>query len=129
MLGYASPSSSQLTYNAGRGGQHSTVGGTGFMRFNNTKVALCNVGLLHWGGSPELVGLEAHDIMRSATIFGTAWVNNMLVTCRTRNNPTVPGVYWSETEFTYGSMAAFQWYDTGQVSCAASRATLSLAAD
>lgn len=83
--------------------------------FNDTKVFLCYMGLQHWGSWPEIIGYEAHDVMKAANIFGTAWVDNMLVTCRTRNAPRNGGGKGSqETSFSNSNTALFQSYDIGQ---------------
>lgn len=71
------------------------------MRFNNTKIFLCQRGINHWGDSIEVVTYEAHDITRSATLFGDAWMGNAIVNGKS-NNPN--------TGLSAGQ--GFQFYDT-----------------
>jgi hypothetical protein len=111
-----------LQYNPGRASTfQDAVLGTGTRRartvFNNTKVFLINgVGVQHWGNYPELIGLEVHDCMKAANVFGTAWITNMLVTGRTpRSMPSSgSGTGSMETAFKRSSVVVFQSYDTGQ---------------
>jgi hypothetical protein len=46
---------------------------------------------MHWGRAEKLLNYEAHDTLRSATIFGVAAIVKMLVTCFTGNAPSAPG--------------------------------------
>lgn len=115
LLSYPSSSSNQLVYNPGRITAGRNIVNNGFFTMNNTKVALCNVGVLNWGSQEEIRNFEAHDVMRAATIFGRAYVTNMLITCRSTGNvPAVPGTSWNERYFASSGYSAFQWYDTGQ---------------
>jgi hypothetical protein len=51
---------------------------------------------MHWGSAEKLVNFEAHDTLRSATIFGVAAIDKMLMTCFTGNTPSAPGSSWYE---------------------------------
>ncbi|KAN0031855.1 hypothetical protein ACTFIV_005722 [Dictyostelium citrinum] len=55
------------------------------MRFNNTKIYLSNFGLGHWGEYVEVVTYESHDNIRSASIFGEAWLSNAIVNGNSNN--------------------------------------------
>ena len=50
-----------------------------WMRFENTRVYASNKGMLHWGKRAEIDGFEFHDVGRSVTLFGEAWLGNGLV--------------------------------------------------
>ncbi len=41
-----------------------------FFSLTNSKVFLCMVGHMSWGQRFEVVGYEAYDIVRGATLFG-----------------------------------------------------------
>eukprot|EP00158_Paraphelidium_tribonemae_P000239 Partr_v1_DN20319_c1_g2_i1_m58151 putative polycystic kidney and hepatic disease 1 (autosomal len=108
-LFYPNASRVDPTYNPGR-----VSGRSGYMNFTNTKVFLCSVGFMHWGSSLDIYGLEAHDIMRAGTVFGTVGIDNMLVDCRTQNMPSAPGTKSFERAFYNNGYTAFQFYDVGQ---------------
>ncbi|KAK5582784.1 hypothetical protein RB653_004370 [Dictyostelium firmibasis] len=55
------------------------------MRFNNTKIYLSNFGLGHWGEYVEVVSYESHDNIRSASIFGEAWLSSAIVNGNSNN--------------------------------------------
>ena len=86
--------------------------------FRNTKTFLVNGrGVQHWGTRPELLNFEAHDVGLSANVFGSAWVNAMLINCRSMHTPDVPcsGICkWRESRYFHQMFAGFQWYDVGQ---------------
>ena len=116
-LFYPSASDPSLAYNPGRASTFSAGGSSShaLTMFNDTKVFLCYMGIQHWGSWPEIIGFEAHDVMKAANVFGTAWVDNMLVTCRTRNAPrNGGGKGYQEVAFDSTSTALFQSYDIGQ---------------
>eukprot|EP01064_Diplonema_japonicum_P030132 TRINITY_DN5043_c0_g1_i1.p1 TRINITY_DN5043_c0_g1~~TRINITY_DN5043_c0_g1_i1.p1 ORF type:complete len:1658 (+),score=453.57 TRINITY_DN5043_c0_g1_i1:47-5020(+) len=50
-----------------------------WMKFENTLVYACNKGLLHWGNRVDIDTIEFHDISRSVTLFGEAWLGNAIV--------------------------------------------------
>ncbi|KAM9952753.1 hypothetical protein ACTFIR_007808 [Dictyostelium discoideum] len=74
-----------------------------WMRFNNTKIFLSNLGLGHWGDRVEVVGLEAYDSMRPASLFGAAWLSNAIVDGQTGNILSKSQSY---------NRQGFQFYDT-----------------
>jgi hypothetical protein len=108
-LFYPNASRVDPTYNPGR-----VSGRSGYMNFTNTKVFLCSVGFMHWGSSLDIYGLEAHDIMRAGTVFGTVGIDNMLVDCRTQNMPSAPGTKSFERAFYNNGYTAFQFYVRGR---------------
>jgi hypothetical protein len=95
-----------------------------WLRFTNTKVFLASRGFMHWGERAEVFRLEAHDTNIAANAFGKVWVDQLDVTCRSKNsqpkynNCTYPtNEYWKchirDLKFFY-DFAGFQWYDVGQ---------------
>jgi hypothetical protein len=77
-LMYFNRTSDVLVYNPGRSTTYlhntcsSKVGTTctiAYLRLNNTKVFLANVGINHWGSRVELSGVEAHDTQRSVQVI------------------------------------------------------------
>jgi len=73
------------------------------------------VGVSHWGKSPELVGYEAHDLALAASILGYAWLDRMLVRCRTGAPFELPCNGCNRAS-TLAKMlgSGFEWYDTNQ---------------
>ena len=76
-----------LTYMSG-GTERSTTKESGFsnsastplwMKFENTLIYSSVKGLVHWGNRVEVDRFEMHDVTRSATLVGEAWLNNGLV--------------------------------------------------
>ncbi|KAM9953074.1 hypothetical protein ACTFIR_008132 [Dictyostelium discoideum] len=55
------------------------------MRFNNTKIYLSNFGIGHWGEYVEVVSYESHDNIRSASIFGEAWLSKAIINGNSNN--------------------------------------------
>ena len=47
--------------------------------FTNTLVYASNKGLLHWGNRVEVEQFEFHDVGRSVTLFGEAWLGRGIV--------------------------------------------------
>lgn len=95
-----------LTYNSGRNNRVTAYpnGTFGFMSFLNTKIFLCNIGLAHWGDSVLIEGLEVHDTLQGAMLFGQGAISNALINVRSYNphNSLLP----------YVSRIGFQFYDT-----------------
>jgi hypothetical protein len=134
-LFYPSAADANLAYNPGRSSTFRACGtdiasaacssAHSLTMFNDTKVFLCYMGIQHWGSWPEIIGFEAHDVMKAANVFGTAWIDNMLVTCRTRNAPrNGGGKGYQEVSFDSASTALFQSYDIGQSHIRASSPSL-----
>eukprot|EP01065_Artemidia_motanka_P046226 TRINITY_DN6954_c0_g3_i2.p1 TRINITY_DN6954_c0_g3~~TRINITY_DN6954_c0_g3_i2.p1 ORF type:complete len:1790 (+),score=392.85 TRINITY_DN6954_c0_g3_i2:71-5371(+) len=79
----------RLEYNSGRKSRSTRVekepglqawqGTHVWMKFENVRVAMCSRGIMHWGDRVEIVQYEAHDVKRSVTLFGEAWVGNSLI--------------------------------------------------
>jgi hypothetical protein len=57
-LMYNTTAPTQLTYNPGRIVSGRAILNGGFQQFTNTKVFLCNVGILHWGQASEIKRFE-----------------------------------------------------------------------
>lgn len=60
------------------------VGGSGcaadkrvWLRFEDTKVFLANVGLQSWGDREEIVRFEVHDCGLSTNVFGDVWIDQV----------------------------------------------------
>eukprot|EP01132_Coremiostelium_polycephalum_P000649 gene649-803_t len=101
---YHDTTSGLLVYQSGRYERETMIGDTpAWMRFTNTKVFLSNSGIDHWGHRIEVVGLEAHDCHRSATLFGQAWMNTAIVNGQS-GNPLSKGMMYQRQ--------GFQFYDT-----------------
>lgn len=58
----------------------------GMNNVSNLRTWLCNRGLSSWGERVELWNYEAHDVKRSAVLFGESSIHNMIVTGNTANN-------------------------------------------
>eukprot|EP01060_Flectonema_neradi_P038958 TRINITY_DN835_c0_g1_i10.p1 TRINITY_DN835_c0_g1~~TRINITY_DN835_c0_g1_i10.p1 ORF type:complete len:1217 (+),score=202.47 TRINITY_DN835_c0_g1_i10:36-3653(+) len=71
VLKYMSGKASRPTID--EGGNHT------WMLFENTLIYSSLQGMMHWGERVEMDRFEMHDITRSATLFGEAWLNNGLV--------------------------------------------------
>ena len=73
-----------------------------WQQLNNTRVHLCNRGILHWGARVEVDTIESHDVRRTATLFGEAWINNGLINGVSGNKESD----WENTQHD-----GFQFYD------------------
>ena len=73
-----------------------------FQRLEDLRVFGSNRGVLHWGDRVELVGFEMTDVARAATLFGSAWLSDGLVT----------GASANEDGFANEHHDGFQFYDT-----------------
>jgi hypothetical protein len=92
----------RLRYDSGRTNRAPKLGTTDiWMRFNNTKVFLCNMGFNHWGDRPEVVGFEGHDVSRMGQLFGDAWLHHAIINAKSNNPVPFPD-----------NTQGFQYYDT-----------------
>lgn len=130
-------SSNVLTYTAGRflparqtcldyppRPNGNCYGTPAWLQFFDTKVFLSNVGLQSWGDRSELIRFEVHDVSISTNVFGQVWIDQMLVDCRSGNQPLITkwsgctaSSFWncnSRDQQYYYTMDGFQFYDTGQ---------------
>eukprot|EP00742_Colponemidia_sp_Colp-10_P009458 GILJ01010314.1.p1 GENE.GILJ01010314.1~~GILJ01010314.1.p1 ORF type:complete len:1242 (-),score=158.56 GILJ01010314.1:1787-5167(-) len=82
MGGYLTDVNNKFVYSNGRY-VHPTMGSN---NVTNLRTWLCNRGLSSWGERVELSYYEAHDVKRSAVLFGQSSINNMIVTGNTANN-------------------------------------------
>jgi hypothetical protein len=77
-------SAGSLVYNSGRF-TRTTTGPGGFLQFNDTKLFLCNLGFFHWGLNPHVIGLEVHDSILGASVFGQSLLYNVLMNIQSTN--------------------------------------------
>lgn len=96
-----------------------------WMVFEDTKVFLASKGMQHWGTRSSHYRFESHDVGLSSNVFGSVYLEDTLINCRTRvvaggpgNLPTdVCTSRWNcalrDWAF-FISIGAFQWYDTYQ---------------
>ena len=91
-----------LKYISGRENRDTKLpdGSETWMRFEDTRVWLCQRGLNHWGNQIELHNYEVTDSTRAAVLFGEALVKGAVITGRSNN----PAATMSRT--------GFQAYDT-----------------
>lgn len=92
-------------------------------KFEDTKIFLTNGrGFQHWGSDSEVLRLETHDCFSSTNVFGTVWVNDLLVECRSNHRPTyfqgcrtnsTTTCNIRDTSF-WAGFRGFQWYDSLQ---------------
>eukprot|EP01137_Pigoraptor_chileana_P015723 Opistho-2@5312 len=103
---YTRSSDGLLEYFTGRNSRQTfdDSGRQVFMKFTNTAVALCTIGINHWGDNVEVHSFEAHDIKRSAVLFGQAYLHRALSNGRTPNSEIV--------DLHIGAREGFQYYDT-----------------
>ena len=73
-----------------------------WMQFNNTLVYASKKGILHWGSRVDIDGFEFHDVGRSVTLFGEAWLGNGIVNGASGN---------TEAGFADKHHDGFQFYD------------------
>ena len=73
------------------------------MRYTNSKCGMAGVGLTQWGEWTEVVGYEAYDVGRAATIFGQAQLTNGIIDGYSGNR--------EGGQFTMNTQA-FEFYDT-----------------
>eukprot|EP00754_Rhynchopus_humris_P021028 Rhum_TRINITY_DN14723_c0_g2::Rhum_TRINITY_DN14723_c0_g2_i1::g.112480::m.112480 len=73
-----------------------------FQRLEDLRVFGSNRGVLHWGDRVELVRFEMTDVARAATLFGSAWLSDGLVT----------GASANADGFANEHHDGFQFYDT-----------------
>ncbi|RMZ52666.1 hypothetical protein APUTEX25_000785, partial [Auxenochlorella protothecoides] len=80
----------------------------GFMDFTNTKSFLCMSGHMSWGARMQLLNYTAYDIVRGATMFGSALIQDGYIQYSSANpNSAFPGATAD-----LPPAAGFQWYDT-----------------
>lgn len=124
-----------LTYNAGRADvsgrdtcnvepfttySYCTPANFAYMVFEDTKVFLANKGLQNWGQRSEVIRFEAIDVTLSSNVFGSVFLNDWLVQCRSLNHlpqnmcPTGQTCAKRDLSFRANSVSGFEWYDTGQ---------------
>lgn len=76
------------------------------MQFQDTKLFLCNKGLLHWGLNSRVVNAEIYDFLIGVVVFGKSALNNVLIDLQSNNpmaiTPNIPRMV------KYG----FAFYDT-----------------
>lgn len=48
-----------------------------WLKFEDTKVFLANVGLQSWGDREEIIRFEVHDCGLSTNVFGWVWVDQV----------------------------------------------------
>jgi len=96
----------------GNCGNYCAVENHAWVRLTNSKAWLVpSVGLNSWTGRIELVGMELADTgLAVEALSGGAWIDNMLVVCRSGEELILPP--GGSASFISGS--GFQWYDTGQ---------------
>eukprot|EP01124_Arcella_intermedia_P022125 TRINITY_DN3233_c0_g4_i1.p1 TRINITY_DN3233_c0_g4~~TRINITY_DN3233_c0_g4_i1.p1 ORF type:complete len:1092 (+),score=168.98 TRINITY_DN3233_c0_g4_i1:472-3276(+) len=92
--------------------------------FQDTKVFLANRGMQDWGNREDVIRFEGHDLGLSANVFGSVWIDQMLLNCRSNNNITwwngcpaspnkVPWGKCNSRDMAYFRGAVgFQFYDT-----------------
>ncbi|EGC32074.1 hypothetical protein DICPUDRAFT_82065 [Dictyostelium purpureum] len=102
------PVDNLLYYDSGRFERFTYTNGTVIsgnevpMRFNNTKIWLSHYGIGHWGVFVEVVSYESHDNVRSAMLFGEAWLSNAIVNGNSNNIARSINI----------TKQGFQYYDT-----------------
>ena len=121
-----------LQYNGGRvlsaSGQHNRATDNQFQpaancpscfTMTNSRIAHVAIGVLHWGSSSVISGLEVADFKTFAQVFGSVWIHGVQATCRSGN----PWTYSSGLGHTVGNadrsrldskVVGFSWYDTMQ---------------
>eukprot|EP01122_Echinamoeba_exundans_P010929 TRINITY_DN4198_c0_g1_i2.p1 TRINITY_DN4198_c0_g1~~TRINITY_DN4198_c0_g1_i2.p1 ORF type:complete len:1151 (-),score=166.29 TRINITY_DN4198_c0_g1_i2:5-3457(-) len=88
---WTDPTTGKLKYHSGRNARSTAkLSADGvlvdeWMLFSNTKVWLSQLGISHWGHRATVLDYEAHDIVRSAQLFGEVWIDNVLVNQLTSN--------------------------------------------
>jgi len=102
-----------------------------WLRFEDNKVFLANRGMQNWGNRAEIIRFELHDVSLAMNVFGQVWIDDMVMECRSGNNPitwmngcpamtkeATDGNAWSKCnvrDYTFfSSFGGFQWYDVGQ---------------
>uniref|UniRef100_A0A6B2KYW6 CEMIP beta-helix domain-containing protein n=1 Tax=Arcella intermedia TaxID=1963864 RepID=A0A6B2KYW6_9EUKA len=91
----------------------------------DTKVFLANRGIQDWGDREDIIRFEGHDLGLSANVFGSVWIDQMLLNCRSNNTVTMwNGCNWHNSWTPWGycnirdyaffnGAVGFQFYDTG----------------
>ena len=66
-----------LVYNSGRHARYPfDASGDVSLYFYNTRVWMCRRGLNTWGAREDVINFESHDVKRSTTLFGHAYVGS-----------------------------------------------------
>eukprot|EP01132_Coremiostelium_polycephalum_P005307 gene5307-6611_t len=103
-------SNQKLIYHTGRANRQTQLYQQPvWMKFTNSKLFLCNIGLGHWGNRVEVVGIESHDNHRPATLFGQALLSNGIVNGQSNN--LLSDKKYFESWYQYDRQG-FQFYDT-----------------
>ena len=81
------------------------------MKFTNTKVFLCNIGVMHWGNRVDLENYEAIDTARVASLFGESSITHAVFNAKSNNPITNLNNNQAQPRQPHGLQ--FQFYDTG----------------